>query len=220
MKATLTLMFVAVTLLPEATLGIGCLGQQTPSIAATDEVHIRLQLRQADGEPVDFLEAKDFKVSNGQLDFPVIVTRPPFGRRRVAHAVPTRMLLIDADLSLTNSVLQKIMDELGGAWERGWQVCLLTSGGGLMPCTTDKAQLQDFQIFGQLIEPGPVTFIADQVSFIDVKDIRKRYVAAHSGAGVSFRAHCSGPCHWVTLQEGWDPRAAVLRDGGRNSAKP
>ncbi|WP_353073436.1 hypothetical protein [Tunturiibacter gelidiferens] len=72
----------------------------------------------------------------------------------------------------------------------------------------------NFRIFGEDIEAGPITFIADEVSFIDAKGIRERYLAAEDGDGVAFKAHCPGPCRWVRKNNGLDPRAAILKDGG------
>jgi hypothetical protein len=72
----------------------------------------------------------------------------------------------------------------------------------------------NFRIFGTDIEVGPITFIADEASFIEAEGIRERYLAAGEGDGVAFRAHCAGPCRWVRRNNGWDPRAAILKDGG------
>jgi hypothetical protein len=55
---------------------------------------------------------------------------------------------------------------------------------------------RNFQIFGEQIETGPVTLIADQASCVDVQEARERYLEAEAGEGVRFRARCKGPCRW------------------------
>jgi hypothetical protein len=55
---------------------------------------------------------------------------------------------------------------------------------------------RNFEVFGVRIAPGPITFVADQASFVDVQGARKRYLEAEVGEAVPFRARCEGPCRW------------------------
>lgn len=75
---------------------------------------------------------------------------------------------------------------------------------------------RDFQVFDKLISPGPLTFVADHCRFSDLERLRERYNAASEGDGVPLKVTCGGPCRWTAITERWNPRAAVLNDGGLN----
>jgi hypothetical protein len=73
-----------------------------------------------------------------------------------------------------------------------------------------------FKVFGQNIETGPVRFTADHVRFVEVNDLRARYLEAEEGQVVRFKADCIGECRWSRLPPNWNPYAAVLIDAGAN----
>ncbi len=71
-----------------------------------------------------------------------------------------------------------------------------------------QAGWRNFQVFGKLIEPGPLSFVSDSTTITDVAAVRKAYMAVAEGEQVEIRANCQGPCRFVRLA--WDPRTAVL----------
>lgn len=67
-----------------------------------------------------------------------------------------------------------------------------------------------FEVFGQLIDPGPISFVAENASFVDPGAIKESYLAANEGDLIPIRVHCVGPCRWKLMRDQWDPQSAVV----------
>jgi hypothetical protein len=59
-------------------------------------------------------------------------------------------------------------------------------------------QAGKFTIFGQEIDPGPVTFETRAAVPERPDKIRESYLATSEGEGVQFTVHCTGPSHFLT----------------------
>jgi hypothetical protein len=68
-----------------------------------------------------------------------------------------------------------------------------------------------FEVFGQYIQTGPVTFVAENAVFVDVDIVRQSYLAARCGQDVPMRIRCDGPCRWICARGKWDPRSAFQK---------
>jgi hypothetical protein len=67
---------------------------------------------------------------------------------------------------------------------------------------------RNFEIFGELIEPGPLTFIGEGTDFVDIEEIRAAYLAAGEGDSIPVHAYGSGSCRFT--RQTWNPYSAVL----------
>src|SRR5271167_1525365 len=86
------------------------------------EVHIGVQIRQLDGTPINYLRAKNFKVSVGGKSLPVRVTRPS-SKGSGPHAIQTRLLVILPSPAAPSGadILSEAIDQLNPVWREGWQ---------------------------------------------------------------------------------------------------
>src|SRR5271170_3795378 len=159
-------------LLALATVGCATVSGQQGAPPALQEVHIGVQIRQLDGTPINYLKAKDFKVSVGGRSLPVRVTRPSL-KRAAADSVQTRLLLIlpSPPASGGADVLSEAIDQLNPVWREGWQVAVRTPQGGLTPYVASEEQLV------QAIRQGPVTHSTDQAAIDTLKDFAGRRLA-------------------------------------------
>jgi hypothetical protein len=135
------------------------------------EVHIGLQIREYDGTPINYLRAKNFKVSAGGKSLPVRVTRPSL-KNSGRHAIQTRLLLIlpsppapgGADL------LSEAIDQLNTVWREGWRVAVRTPEGGLTPYVGSEEELR------QAFREFTVAHSTDQAAIDTLKDFAGRRV--------------------------------------------
>jgi hypothetical protein len=67
---------------------------------------------------------------------------------------------------------------------------------------------RNFEIFGELIEPGPLTFTGEGTDFVNIEEIRAAYLAAGEGDSIPVHAYCSGSCRFT--RHTWNPYSAVL----------
>jgi len=104
---------------------------QTVQQEAVVHVELLVQLQHPEGEPVGYLTAKDFVVTEGGQRLPVEVLTPSLSRETTgARSVPTRMLVIvDAPTANSPDGLQRILKALGPVWRRGWQVAVAQIDG-------------------------------------------------------------------------------------------
>src|SRR5271170_4026606 len=143
-------------------------GQQ-PVVSTSQVVHIGVQIRQLDGTPIGYLNAKDFNVSVGGRSFPVSLTRPSL-KRAVPDSVQTRLLLILPSPAVPGGpdILSEAIDQMNPVWREGWQVAVRTPQGGLTPYVASEQQLV------QAIRQGPVTHSTDQAAIDTLKDFAGR----------------------------------------------
>ena len=119
-----------------------CHGQQGAP-PGLQEVHIGVQIRQADGTPINYLRAKNFNVSSGGRSFPVVVTRPS-AKSSGPNAIQTHLLLILPSPPTAGGadLLSEAIEQLGPVWREGWRVAVRTSEGGLTPYVASEEELQ------------------------------------------------------------------------------
>jgi hypothetical protein len=117
-------------------------GQQ-PAPPPLQAVHIGVQIRQYDGTPINFLRAKNFKISVGDKPLRVQVERPS-SKSTGANAIQTRLLVIlpSPPAPASADLLSEAIDQLGPVWHEGWQVAVRTPEGGLTPYTASEEELQ------------------------------------------------------------------------------
>ncbi len=95
-------------------LGRRSLGAQD-STAAGVRVHIAVQARQLDGEPLDALKQGDFEVSANGRRLPVSVTQPTTTGKSQMLLLPTHVLLLfapDSDYVAEQAVVKLLLKEL------------------------------------------------------------------------------------------------------------
>lgn len=71
-----------------------------------------------------------------------------------------------------------------------------------------------FEVFGERINPGQVSLVADNVELVNTEVVRNSYFAAEEGEAVSFQFSAKGPCRWLLTKVQPDQRTPFLRDGG------
>ena len=69
---------------------------------------------------------------------------------------------------------------------------------------------RQIEIFGQLIDCGPVVLSTDEATALDRDDTRKQYLDAPEGADVTVRVSCKGPCRFLHPQ---NPLSASIEKG-------
>jgi hypothetical protein len=60
---------------------------------------------------------------------------------------------------------------------------------------------REFQLFGTSINAGRPSFECEQVTFANLTDTRKRYVAAAPGESVSIVLNCVGECRFISSEQ-------------------
>ena len=76
---------------------------------------------------------------------------------------------------------------------------------------------QKVQIFGQVIDTGPVTITAEEVVALDGEETFKKYLAAPEGAAIDWKGICNGLCRFVA---GTNPGPGGAECCEISSAKP
>src|SRR5271170_4116985 len=158
-------------LLALATVGCATVSGQQGAPPALQEVHIGVQIRQLDGTPINYLKAKDFKVSVGGRSLPVRVTRPSL-KRATANSVQTRLLVILPSPPAAGypDLLAEAIDQLGPVWREGWRVAVRTPEGGLTPYVASESELSE------ALREFSVAHSTDQAAIDTLKDFAGRRV--------------------------------------------
>ncbi|ADW67426.1 hypothetical protein [Granulicella tundricola] len=108
----------------------GVAGAQGVTARAADvrEVHVAVQLRTENGDPVTDLEARDFKVlAGGSMTLPGEVRQPVEGAHHQAAGVPTRLLVVLQNVDPEGRA--SVGAKLGKVWKAGWSVSVLDAQG-------------------------------------------------------------------------------------------
>jgi hypothetical protein len=143
-------------------------GRQS-AFAQSQEVHISVQVRRLDGDPVGNLKSKNFHVSaNGQSLF-VTLARPSL-KKVAPDSVQTRLLLIlpSATFSNAGDPLSEAIDQLKPAWRAGWQIAVLTPQGALTPYLASEQSLV------RAVQQPTVTPISYRAAIDSLKDFSGR----------------------------------------------
>jgi hypothetical protein len=116
---------------------------QQSNVLPSEEVHIGIQLRQLDGDPIDDLTAKDFRVSASNRTLPLTLARPSVKRANL-YPVLTRLLVIFPPSTMQNrdDLVSQTIAQLKPVWSKGWQIALLTPEGELTPYVSSEQRLR------------------------------------------------------------------------------
>jgi hypothetical protein len=165
-------------LLALAVVGCATASGQRPAPPAIAEVHIGLQIRQLDGTPINYLKAKNFKVSVSGRSLPVRVRRPSL-KRATAGKVQTRLLLILPSPPAPGGpdVLAEAIDKLTPVWREGWQVAVRAPQGGLTPYVSSEKELQ------QALREFTFAHSTDQAAIDTLKGFAGRRLVMTAGNG-------------------------------------
>jgi hypothetical protein len=106
--------------------------------------------------------------------------------KRIATGEPLSQMNVSANLIKDSALLENVTKFLGGAPTAvrmenptGWQ---------------------NVRIFGQTIDTGSISVVADEVVVLDGKETLKRYLDASEGAAVDWKGTIRGVCRFVAAQ--------------------
>lgn len=169
------------------------------------DLQVELLIQRADGKPASHLRARDFNITlDGRMLIPEVL-RPQFGSPD-SSAVPTRMLVIlGAGPGSSPSMLHQLENALRSVWERGWQVGLIRSDGGVTDFATNAAQ------FLQIADGPPLAGIDADRAMMQMKFFRGRHVLLFlTGTADDHEV----PSHALMKHVPWDSAETLIVDGG------
>ena len=213
-------------------LGLPSMWGQTGSAAlapSVREAHIAVQVRDTSGEPVRWLDARNFKVKlvvgGVSTDTQVKVVGV---RDRKSHGigVPTKLLVVL--LTSDVGVVRQLPDKLDALWRANWKVSVLDAAGSQTPYVSSADQLRlELADSGQthrsinLATARLTRFTGRRVVFlvtlpgVHLSDFQR---AAASLPGISVYHVGGDPWNQVYAGEAYDAGASFLSSTSSNEA--
>jgi hypothetical protein len=131
---------------------------------------VNLVVQTGSGEPVGYLKAGDFHVTQADKQYDVTLEQPVIGLHPPKYpTIATRMLVVfDPRLAADTSAVANTVQGLGPVWQRGWQVSVVRPDGLITPYATSQTALQ------QALNGPPVNskFVPQTVARNAMKQLR------------------------------------------------